>query len=114
MTTALDALSWIGIVVGVGALATAALGLIRLPDFFSRTHAVGILDTLGAGLILLALALQSGLSLVTVKLLLMLIFIWITGTTATHALARAAERTERKPWTAGDDAPDGTVREDPE
>ena len=47
-----------------------AFGLIRLPDFYTRLHAAGITDTLGAELILLGLMFQAGLSLVTVKLIL--------------------------------------------
>ena len=46
-------------------------GLIRLPDFYTRLHAAGITDTLGAELILLGLMFQAGLSLVTVKLILL-------------------------------------------
>lgn len=86
----LDVLSWVLILIGGFAALTASFGLLRLPDFFSRTHASGILDTLGAGAILLGFALQTGFSLVTAKLALVLIFILITGPTAAHALARSA------------------------
>ena len=44
-----------------------AFGLIRLPDFYTRLHAAGITDTLGAEVILLGLMFQAGFSLVTVK-----------------------------------------------
>ena len=67
-----------------------SLGLVRLPDFYTRLHAAGITDTLGAGLILLGLMLQAGWTLISVKLLLILIFLWFTGPIATHALSRAA------------------------
>lgn len=100
MSAAFDVASWLLILVGAFAVLTATLGLLRLPDFFSRTHSVGILDTLGAGLILLGFALQTGLSLVTVKLVLVLVFILITGPTAAHALARSALQTGVKPETA--------------
>ena len=65
-------------------------GLIRLPDFYTRLHAAGITDTLGAELILLGLMFQAGLSLVTVKLILISLFIFFTSPTATHAVANAA------------------------
>ena len=64
--------------------------LLRLPDFYARLHGAGMIDTLGAGLILTGLMLQAGLSLVTVKLLFVLFFILITSPTATHAIAHAA------------------------
>lgn len=99
MSAALDVASWILVVLGSLAALTASLGLLRLPDFFSRTHSAGILDTLGAGLILLGFGLQSGLSLVTVKLALVLVFILITGPTAAHALARSALQSGVKPVT---------------
>ena len=90
MSLLLDILSWLLILSGAFFALTAAVGLIRLPEFFSRTHSAGILDTLGAGLMLLGFGLQSGFSLVTVKLALVLGFILFTGPTAAHALARSA------------------------
>lgn len=66
------------------------IGVIRLPDFYSRIHGAGITDTMGAGLILTGLMLYSGLTLVTLKLVMILFLLWITGPTATHALSKAA------------------------
>ncbi len=84
------ALSWALLIGGSFFCVTGAIGLLRLPDFYARLHGAGIIDTLGAGLILLGLMLQAGLSLVTVKLLFVLFFILITSPTATHAIAHAA------------------------
>jgi multicomponent Na+:H+ antiporter subunit G len=66
------------------------IGIVRMPDFYSRGHAAGITDTLGAGLILIGLMFLGGFSLISVKLLLILVFLFITGPTATHALVKAA------------------------
>jgi multicomponent Na+:H+ antiporter subunit G len=66
-----------------------ALGLLRMPDFFTRMHAAGITDTLGADLILLGLMFQAGFSLVSVKLLLIGAFLFFTSPTSTHAIANA-------------------------
>ena len=99
MSTVLDVISIILLAIGAFSILTAALGLLRLPDFFSRTHAVGVLDTLGAGLILLGFALQSGFELTTFKLALVLAFILITGPTAAHALARSALHAGVRPET---------------
>ena len=78
---------------GAAFLVIGAIGLIRLPDFFTRIHATGIIDTMGialtfAGLVLLALL--AGWMLPAVKLVLILCFMLLTGPTATHALAKAA------------------------
>ena len=77
-------------------------GLIRFPDFYTRLHAAGITDTLGAELILLGLMFQAGLSLVTVKLILISLFIFFTSPTATHAVANAARVMGLKPMLVPD------------
>ena len=92
-----DVLSWICLLGGGIFLLIGALGVLRLPDFYTRLHAVSICDTLGAGLVLVGLMLQGGLSLVTIKLLLMFYFMIFTGPTAVHALAEAALQGKLKP-----------------
>lgn len=97
MSVIADILSWALILLGALGVLSAAVGLLRLPDFYTRTHTVGVLDTLGAGMILVGVGLQSGFSLLSIKLALILAFIWLTGTTAAHALARTAEQTGMRP-----------------
>jgi multicomponent Na+:H+ antiporter subunit G len=84
---------------GVFFLTVSAIGLIRLPDFYARTHAVGKAETLGAILILIGLAIFNGLELSTVKLLFIAFFALIANPTATHAISRAALRSGLQPWT---------------
>ncbi len=67
-----------------------AIGILRLPEFFSRTHASGVTDTLGAGGILLGLMLQTSEPLVLAKLIIVIGLLWFTSPTAGYALARAA------------------------
>ena len=67
-----------------------AVGLLRMPDFYTRVHAASLIDTAGAGLILLGLILQAGVSLVALKLLIIGLLIFFTSPAATHALAKAA------------------------
>ena len=67
-----------------------ALGVIRMPDVFTRLHAASVSDTFGVGLILIGLILVAGLTLVSVKLAFLLAFLFLTGPVATHAVARAA------------------------
>ncbi len=97
MTIIIDVLSWALLVLGSAFCLIAAIGVLRLPDYFSRIHAAGILDTLGAGAVILGLVLQGGLTMVTVKLVLIFVFIIITSPTATHALARAALHDDFEP-----------------
>lgn len=99
---ALDAASW-GLVVSGGLLmVVGGIGLVRLPDFYTRLHAGGVIDTLGADLILLGMALQAGFSLVTAKLVLIALFLFFTSPTSTHAAANAAYFAGLRPWTAED------------
>ena len=89
-----DALLLLGSLLAV----ISGLGIVRLPDFYSRLHAAGIGDTLAAWLILGGLMLKSGLTLVTVKLLFIVFFLIFTSPTSTHALVKAAHRFGLKPW----------------
>ena len=75
---------------GICILLIGSLGLLRMPDFYTRLHPAGMTDTLGAGLVLFGLMLQAGLTLVAIKLLLILLLLWFTSPVASHALARAA------------------------
>ncbi|MFZ2390943.1 MAG: monovalent cation/H(+) antiporter subunit G [Rhodoferax sp.] len=83
-------LSWFSLVLGGVFCVVGAIGLLRMPDFFTRMHAASVIETLGAGLILLGLVLQAGFTLVSVKLLMLGLLILFVSPTATHALARAA------------------------
>ena len=95
----LDILSWIAISIGTFFVVVGGLGIWRMPDLFSRMHPAGIIDTAGAGFILLGLLLQSGDWLVSVKLALIFLFLIFTSPVATHALAHAALLDGLKPWT---------------
>ena len=77
---------------------TAALGLFRLPDFYSRTHASGVSDTLSAALILFGMMLYAGFTLVCVKLFIILVLLWFTSPISSHSLVKAAYRTGIKPY----------------
>ena len=90
MDLAVDLISWVLLLAGSVFSLIGAVGIIRLPDVFTRMHGAGIIDTLGAGLILAGLMVQAGLTMVTVKLILIVAFLFFTSPAATHALARAA------------------------
>jgi len=101
----IDVASWICLGVGGLACVVGALGLLRMPDLFTRMHAASLVDTVGAGFVLLGLALQAGPTLVTVKLAMIGLLIFFTSPTATHALARAALYRGVKPLLAEERAP---------
>jgi multicomponent Na+:H+ antiporter subunit G len=85
------------LVAGVAFHAVASAGMLRLPDFYCRLHALSKADTLGTLLILVAVAVWEGLSLTTVKVLLIAVFFFLSNPVAAHAVARAAFRTGVRP-----------------
>lgn len=98
-----DIFAW-GLVLG-GCFFTvvSAFGLLRLPDVYTRIHSAGIVDTVGAGLLLIGLTLYGGFTIVTIKLLLILAFIFFTSPTACNALANAMYSEGIRPLLAKDD-----------
>ena len=78
------------LVLGSLGVIMGALGLIRLGDVYQRMHGAGIVDTGGAGLILLGLLLLAPHWTVAVRLVLIGFILVMTGPTATHAIARMA------------------------
>lgn len=87
------------IALGLVSLSVAAIGVLRLPDFFTRSHALGIADTLGIGLVLSGLAVHQGFSLNAAKIMLILVFLYHLNPVISHLAIRAALRTGLKPWT---------------
>ena len=86
---------------GVLFLLLGAIGIVRFPDCYTRMHAAGKCDTLGALLVVCGLAFYHGVSLESAKILFIAVFIFLTSPTATHAIARAALRRELPLWTKG-------------
>jgi multicomponent Na+:H+ antiporter subunit G len=74
------------------------LGLLRLPDFYSRVHAATKCDTVGAGLILLATAVHVMPHPEALKIVALLVLVLLSSPTSGHALARAAHDTGLQPW----------------
>jgi multicomponent Na+:H+ antiporter subunit G len=98
----LNGLSWALILAGSFFTMVGAVGLVRMPDLYTRMHAASVTDTLGAGLLLVGLMLQAGLSLVLLKLVLLFLLFFFTGPVATHALANAALHYGIKPLLSED------------
>ncbi len=101
MATLLDILSWVLLISGAFFVVIGGIGLVRLPDFYTRIHAAGMTDTLGSWLILLGLMLQSGSFLVFIKLVMILFFLLLTSPLSSHLLAKAAWLDGLPPWSPG-------------
>ncbi len=97
MESVADLASWFLLLGGSFFLLAGGLGILRMPDVYTRSHAAGITDTLAAIMILGGLAFQSGFTLVTVKILLVLLFLLFTSPTASHALNHTAWERGLKP-----------------
>ena len=100
MSIVVDILSGILLIAGAAFVVIGGVGMLRMPDFFTRLHAAGITDTAGAGLILLGLLLQAGFGIIGIKLILMFLLIFIASPTASHALAKSALYDDLEPWRA--------------
>lgn len=105
--TLLTLLAMALIVSGLFFFLVGTIGILRLPDFFTRLHAAGKCDSLASVLIIGGVALYNlqpftlASLLVSVKLLLIVIFIFVASPTATHAITEAAVVLGVKPWTRG-------------
>lgn len=102
MEVILAPLSWILICLGGFFIVAGAVGLLRMPDVFTRMHAASVIDTLGATLLVLGLILQAGLTLVAIKLIFVLGLLFFFGPVASHALAQAALHAGIEPILAED------------
>lgn len=66
------------------------IGLVRMPDFFTRMHAASVTETLGVGLMLIGMMMLAGWTLVAVKLAIIGLLVFFVSPTVSHVLARAA------------------------
>jgi len=98
-------MTWLAIaliVIGLCFLVVGSVGMLRLPDVFSRAHALSLTDSLGALFVLGGLAVYEGWSTNLVKILVVLGLIYLLNPVIAHATIRAAYRSGLRPG-AGDD-----------
>ncbi len=74
------------------------VGLLRLPDVFTRLHALTKADNLGLGLIALGAAFQVDNAMQLVKLGLIWALVLIASATVAHLIGRSALQQGQKPW----------------
>ena len=75
----------------------AAVGVLRLPDLYTRLHAASKAGLVGAGLILCAVAVVSFDGPVLLRAVLGLLFLLLSTPVSAHLLARAALRSGLRP-----------------
>jgi multicomponent Na+:H+ antiporter subunit G len=103
MEVLINLISWFLFIGGSAFLLIGAIGVIRLPDIFSRMHGAGIIDTMGVAMLLFGMIMQAGFTIISIKLLMIILFVTFTNPTATHALARAALDAGLKPLVDDDE-----------
>ena len=86
-------------VLGAFFLLVATIGTVRLPDVYSRSHAVSLTDSMGAFFMLLGLAIYHGFSTNLLRILLVLVILFLLNPVIGHSVVRAAHRAGLKPWT---------------
>jgi multicomponent Na+:H+ antiporter subunit G len=100
MDMILDFTSWLLLSFGGLFVFIGGVGVLRMPDLYTRMHAASLTDTMGSVLIIVGVMLQAGASFATVKLAAILVFLLFTGPTATNALASAAILSGHRPGAA--------------
>lgn len=94
-------------------LLVGSVGIVRLPDFYTRIHAAAKSDTLGLMLMMIGLAVHEGLTITSAKLLIVIAFVVITNPVGAHALARAAYVAGLRPWFPGSAPPPDPTEPEP-
>jgi len=108
-----EVLALVLLAAGAFFLLIGSIGVVRLPDFYARTHATSKSDTLGLMLALLGLGIHEGITLNSAKLVVVVVFVALTNPVGTHALARAAYQSGLQPWFVGGPLPEDPTRAEP-
>ena len=93
-------MTWLAIfliVVGLSFLVVGSIGMLRLPDAFSRAHALSLTDSLGAVFVLAGLAVYEGFSFNLLRILVVLVLVYVLNPVIAHATIRAAYRSGLRP-----------------
>ena len=97
-----DILCIVFVITGIVFMLMGSIGILRLPDFYSRSHATSKSDTLGILFVISGLVIYEGLTLSAIKLVLIILFIALANPIGTHALARSALQRGLKPFFSED------------
>lgn len=101
----LDVISWVLLGTGGFFVVVGGIGVLRMPDLYTRMHAVSVTETLGTILVLVGLMLMAGWSLASFKLFAILLFLLFTAPVSSYALANTAMLGGTKPVLHGEEQP---------
>lgn len=90
----LEVISSIFVIAGLLFFLAGSIGLLRLPDLYSRLHALTKADNLGLGLLLTGLSLYQQELLFAFKLLLIWLAVVAASSASAHLIAQQARRRE--------------------
>lgn len=93
-------MTWLAVImilIGLFFLIVGSIGMLRLPDIFTRSHALSLTDSLGAMFVLGGLAVYQGLSTNLLKILVVMLLIYLLNPVIAHATVRAAYRAGLRP-----------------
>lgn len=94
--------SYVLMVAGLAFIVVSTIGLLTLPEIYTRAHAVAKSETLGLLLIFGGLLFRPETDVgVAARLIFVLVFAFIANPTAVHALVRAARMAGVEPWQRG-------------
>lgn len=97
MDLALDVVSFVLVTLGGLCVVVGGIGVLRMPDLYTRMHAAGVTDSGALVLVMLGLGLQAGWSLALAKLIAIVLFLFVTSPTSAYALAHAARLSGLEP-----------------
>jgi multicomponent Na+:H+ antiporter subunit G len=95
-------LSGVLICLGIFFMLVGSIGILKLQDFYTRTHAISKSDALGVMFVVVGLIVYEGFTQNSLKLLFIVVFIFLANPIGSHALARAAMRNGIKPLLSSD------------
>ncbi len=90
-------LSGLMILLGIFFMLVGSIGIVRLPDFYTRTHAISKSDALGVMFVIGGLVIFEGFTLNSLKLVFIILFIFLANPIGSHAIARAAMKSGLEP-----------------
>lgn len=106
MTDIRSLISAVLLISGIAFMMVSAIGVIRLPDFFSRLHASSIGETLGMVLAGVGLIVYHGINLTSVKIVMILIALFLVNPLGTHLISKSAIEGGHAPWKEEDEHAD--------
>jgi len=93
----MEYIGYILIALGLFLVLSGSIGVLRFPDYFTRVHAAGVTDSMGAPLCILGVMFLEGWTIFSAKLLILIILLLLTSPTACHAISKAAFLDRNKP-----------------